>query len=64
MLAAVLLSGAALWGLVTVVNGVRLGSRHSEAAIYWSSVAIVAVLSAAAGWLAVRLVRRSGHRDG
>ena len=62
LLTAALLSGVAVWGLVTVINAVRLGSPHSEAAIYRSATALTGVLAAAAGSLAVRLFRqRSGH---
>lgn len=62
LLTAALLSGVAVWGLVTVINGVRLGSRQPEAAIYWSATALIGVLAAAAASLAVRLFRQHpGH---
>jgi peptidoglycan/LPS O-acetylase OafA/YrhL len=63
MIIVLLLAALATWGLVTVVNAVRLGQRDSDPAIYWTSVLIVAALTIGLAWLALRIYRRREQAD-
>jgi O-antigen/teichoic acid export membrane protein len=60
----VVLLACILWLTVTVINAIRLGSRDSDAAIYWPAVALlvlIAALLACGAWLVSRH-RRTGPR--
>ena len=54
----IFLVAALLWGAWTLVNSVRLGSRDSDPAIYWSAVALIALVEGALSWLSLRTYRR------
>lgn len=49
---------AAAWGLLTLVNALRLGVRDADPGIYWTAVALLVPITAGLFWGSWKLCRQ------